>query len=145
MMHEWTVSRGLPDGDAILGTLETHGGATCYTLERAAVAIPEGRFQVTLTVSQRARGGALWAPGSDFKLPLLTGVPGRSSIRMHAGNAAQESDGCLLLGAEVQGLTLLHSRPALIRIVNLLHDADRDGDVVFLTVTGVKQPNWSKA
>lgn len=142
-MHEWTVSRGLPDGDAILGTLETHGGATCYTLERTAVAIPEGRFQVTLTVSQRARRGDLWAPGSDCVLPLLHDVPGRTAIRLHAGNAADESDGCILLGSEVQGLSLAHSRPALIRIVNLLHDADWDGDVVFLTVTGVKQPNWS--
>lgn len=144
MTYEWAVSRQTPEAESILGTLNTHGGATCYTLERTAVAIPEGRYQVTLTVSNRATRGELWAPGADFKLPLLGHVEGRSGIRLHAGNHANDSDGCILLGSDVAGVTLGHSRPAVIRIVNLLHDADRDGDVVFLTVTGMKQPNWSK-
>jgi hypothetical protein len=142
--HEWSVSRQAPDGDAILGTLDTHGGATCYTLERTVFAIPEGRYQVTLTVSQRATRGELWAPGSDFKLPLLNSVPGRDGIRMHAGNVATDSIGCILLGSEIHGVSLEHSRPSVIRIVNLLQEADTAGDLVFLTVQSLKQPNWTK-
>lgn len=144
MTHEWTVTRHTPEGDAILGTLDTHGGATCYTLERTAVAIAEGRFQVTLTESARAKRGELWAPGSDFKLPLLNYVPGRSAIRMHAGNAATDSDGCLLLGADVHGVMLANSRTAVTRIVNLLQTAERDQDLVYLTVQSLSMPNWTK-
>jgi hypothetical protein len=145
MIHEWTVSRQAPDGEAILGTLDTHGGATCYTLERTSTAIPEGRYQVTLTESARAKRGELWAPGSDFKLPLLNHVTGHEGIRMHAGNTAHDSIGCILLGSEISGLSLAHSRPAVIRIVNLLQNADTDGDVVFVTVQGLHVPNWSKS
>ncbi len=144
MTYEWTVTRQAPEGDAILGTLDTHGGATCYTLENAATAIPEGRYPVTLTVSNRAKRDELWAPGSDFKLPLINDVPGRSGIRMHAGNHASDSVGCFILGAEVQGVTLSQSRPSVIRIVNLLKNAEHDHDLVFLTVTSVKVPIWAK-
>lgn len=144
MTHEWTLSRLRPEAESILGTLDTHGGATCYTLERTSVAIPEGRYQVTLTLSQRATRGELWAPGSDFRLPLLSHVEGREGIRLHAGNVAANSDGCILLGAEIHGVTLGQSRPSVIRIVNLLHNADADGDLVFLTVLNARIPNWAK-
>ncbi len=144
MTFEWSLSRHAPDGEAIIGTLETHGGATCYTLEHTSVAIPEGRYQVTLTVSARATRGELWAPGSDFKLPLINYVPGREGVRMHAGNVFGDSSGCILLGAEVHGVSLSHSRPSVIRIVNLLQQADADGDVVFVTLQSLNMPNWTK-
>jgi hypothetical protein len=144
MIHEWALTRQLPEGDAILGVLDTHGGATCYTLERTPVAIVEGRYPVTLTVSQRATRGELWAPGSEFRLPLLGQTNGRTGIRMHAGNVATDSDGCILLGAEIQGVTLAHSRPAVIRIVNLLLEAEQAHDLVFLTVLSVRTPVWAQ-
>lgn len=144
MVHEWTVTRLDPEGDAILGTLDTHGGATCYTLERASLAIPEGRYRLTLTESARAKRGELWAPGSDFTLPLVNDVPGRTGIRMHAGNTEKDSVGCLLLGAEIHGVTLSSSRPCVTRIVNTMHSAARDGDDIFLTVGSVKTPGWAK-
>lgn len=144
MTYEWALHRQPTDGEAILGVLETHGGATCYTLERTAVAIPPGRYQVTLTVSERAKRGELWAPGSDFKLPLLSGVEGRTGIRMHAGNTVQDSDGCILLGSDVQGQTLGHSRPAVIRIVGLLAQAEADHNLVFLSLhTAMVTPGWA--
>jgi hypothetical protein len=144
MVHDWALTRQAPEGDAILGVLDTHGGATCYTLERTPVAIIEGRYPIMLTVSERARRGELWAPGSDFRLPLLGHTNGRRGIRMHAGNGAGDSDGCILLGSEIQGVTLAHSRPAVIRIVNLLLEAEQAHDLVFLTVLSVKTPNWAK-
>lgn len=145
MTYEWTVTRHLPDAETMLGTLDTSNGATCYTLERTSLAIPQGRYQVTLTVSARATRGELWAPGSDFKLPLVNYVPERSGIRMHAGNTWKDSVGCILLGSDVVGLTLGHSRPAVTRIVNLLHQAETNGDTVFLTVTSLDHiPNWTK-
>jgi len=145
--HEWTVTRQPPEGDAILGVLDTHGGATCFTLENAALAIPEGRYPVTLTVSARAKRGELWAPGSDFLLPELGNVPGRTGIRMHAGNDAQDSVGCLLLGQLIQGVQILQSRPAVIRVENLLQEAERDHDLVFVTVLTDRRhtPLWAQS
>ncbi len=132
--REWTLTRGVPDGQAIFGTFDMGGGFPCHSLERLAVAIPAGRYRLDLTVSSRASFGQLWSPYPDHRLPLLCDVPGRSGIRIHAGNVAADSEGCVLVGGEVIGASLNHSRPALTRIVNDLHDALSDGDEVWLTV-----------
>ena len=134
MTAEWTLNRKAPDEDTHLGVLDTDSGVMCYTLERTSLEIPAGRYQVVLTVSQRASRGELWTPDSRFRLPELKDVPGRTGIRIHAGNTAHDSIGCIIVGSEVDGLSLEHSRPALIRLWNMLADADVAGDSVFLTV-----------
>ena len=54
----------------------------------ANTAIPAGRYEVVITYSNR------------FKkhLPLLLNVPGYSGIRIHPGNSAADTAGCLLPG-----------------------------------------------
>ena len=54
----------------------------------ANTAIPAGRYEVVITYSNR------------FKkhLPLLLNVPGYSGIRIHPGNSAVDTAGCLLPG-----------------------------------------------
>lgn len=54
----------------------------------AKTAIPAGRYEVAITYSNR------------FKkyLPLLIGVPGYEGVRIHPGNKAEDTEGCLLPG-----------------------------------------------
>lgn len=51
-------------------------------------AIPEGKYKVTLETSGRF--------GVDT--PTLQNVPGFKYIRVHAGNTAKDTEGCLILG-----------------------------------------------
>ena len=50
-------------------------------------AIPTGRYEVTVTYS----------PHFKRNLPLLNNVPGYSGVRIHSGNTAEDTDGCILV------------------------------------------------
>lgn len=134
MIHDWTVTRSTPNGQAVLGVLSPGSGAPCYSLERLAVIIPEGTYRVTLTESQRATRKSLWAPYDDHKLPELHDVPGRTAIRIHSGNCCTESAGCLLVGSERTPTEIHESHAALTRLVNELRAAERNDDQVWLTI-----------
>jgi len=134
VIYDWLLTRQVPNGQVVLGVLDFGGGLPCVSLERFGVMIPEGRYQVMLTVSARATAGTLWAPYPDQKLPLLLDVPGRSAIRLHAGNHIMDSDGCILVGSEHDATEISQSRPVLTRVVNILRDAESSEDQVWLTV-----------
>jgi hypothetical protein len=55
---------------------------------RGATCIPEGKYKCIVTFSNRFQRD----------LPLLVNVPGFEGIRIHPGNTAENTDGCLLPG-----------------------------------------------
>ena len=81
-----------------LAALWIDGHCQCHTLVyviRPAgekvygeTAIPAGRYKLILSMSNR------------FKkiMPEVVAVPGFAGIRIHAGNTAKDTEGCLLLG-----------------------------------------------
>ncbi len=107
-----------------LGKLSINGVFECYTLEdpvRAGpkiageTAIPAGFYDVQITYSPR------------FKrmLPLLIDVRGFSGIRIHPGNTAQDTEGCILVGTarDVERGALYNSREAFDRLFAVLLEA----------------------
>lgn len=60
-------------------------------------AIPTGTYVVKLTYSNRF-GARAWASKYGGKVPEVTNVKGFSGIRIHPGNVAQDTYGCILLG-----------------------------------------------
>ena len=86
---ELLLRRSLPIApNALPGELFLDGVHAAWTLERISVAIPTGRYQITLYPS----------PHFGRVMPLLNGVPNLSMIEIHWGNAPEASDGCLLVG-----------------------------------------------
>ena len=75
---------------AVLGSLYLNGAFICYTLENAAKAIPCGMYTVQNSKS----------PKFKRELPLLHNekVPASRGIRIHRGNTANDSQGCVLVG-----------------------------------------------
>ena len=82
------------------------------TLE-PVVPIPTGEYKVELTVSGRAQRGELWTPDPEKRLLLLVDVPGYTGIRIHAGNTAKQTQGCILVGIKKDDTSLWYSRNAL--------------------------------
>ena len=85
-----TLVRYTRTDEAILGYLYLNGAFVCYTLENAAKAIPCGMYSVQNSKS----------PKFKRELPLLTSdkVSASRGIRIHVGNTAASSSGCVLVG-----------------------------------------------
>ena len=82
--------------DATTGELYVDGKFVCYTLEDAirkekikgVTAIPAGTYDVIINMSTR------------FKrlMPLLLNVPDFEGVRIHPGNTAEDTEGCIRVG-----------------------------------------------
>lgn len=124
----FTLQRLSVVDDATIGFLSCDGRLVCWTLEdvireQAGVpvtawkvpgqtAIPAGRYQVRVTLSPR------------FKrpLPLLFRVPGFEGVRIHAGNTAKDTEGCILVGLTRQQNTVRESRKALEVVMGMMKE-----------------------
>lgn len=75
---------------AVLGRLFFGGTCICYTLENRSKAIPCGTYNIANSKS----------PKFKRELPLIYGykVAESRGIRIHAGNTAKDSAGCVLVG-----------------------------------------------
>ena len=102
------------------GDLLDEGEAKVY----AETAIPFGAYKVEVTMSPR------------FKryLPLLLDVPHFTGIRIHAGNSAGDSSGCILVGLNKVKGGLVRSREYEDKLVNLLLESQKKGEKIFIEI-----------
>lgn len=119
-----------PSADgATIGTLSIDGVWECYTCEDVVrpegvpkvygrTAIPAGTYRVLIT----------WSPRFKRPLPLLQAVPGFEGVRIHAGNTADDTEGCILPGNSVGEIggkpAVLQSRAAFDRLMVKMQAAE---------------------
>ena len=87
-------------------------------------AIPEGRYAVVIT----------WSPKMQKYLPLLLGVPMFSGIRIHAGNTAEDTKGCILLGRNQIVGRVLESRKWVYELKQKIVEAKARDEPVWITI-----------
>ena len=87
-------------------------------------AIPEGRYAVVISYSPKFKQ---W-------LPILLGVPMFKGIRIHAGNTAKDTTGCILLGENRVKGKVLNSRLWLNRLKEKIVEAKERGEAVWMTI-----------
>ena len=124
---------------ATLGVLFVNGHFECFTVEdeiretpdpvatwkvKGKTAIPAGRYPVVITHS----------PRFGVRLPLLLNVPGFEGIRIHVGNRASDSEGCILPGRSRGYGCVGESRVAFGQLFTKLDTAIGRGDAVVLTI-----------
>jgi Steigviridae/Suoliviridae L,D-carboxypeptidase/transpeptidase len=106
------------DSDVTIGSLSIDGDFECWICEdpvrevigqsvaswkvKGQTAIPAGTYSVDITMSARFKR----------ELPLLIAVPGFDGIRIHPGNTAGDTEGCLLPGAMRMAKSVGQSRLA---------------------------------
>lgn len=90
--------------------------------EPAHTAIPYGKYEVTLSES----------PRFGRVLPLLLNVKGYSGVRIHAGNTADDTQGCILVGRKDRDGHITKSREMENRLLAVLRKA---GDTITIEIT----------
>ena len=95
---ELKVVRKVFSEQCTIGEFYIDNNFHCYTLEDIVrpdgvkvfgeTAIPKGRYEVLVNLSARFKK----------EMPLLLNVPGFEGIRIHSGNTAADTHGCILVG-----------------------------------------------
>ena len=136
---ELILTRHARRADYTIGRLEDENGKKiCDTLEPIwrnydggemkiprKSAIPEGSYRVVVTKSRRFQK----------YLPLLVGVPGFEGVRIHSGNTSRDTEGCILVGHNLQVGKVLWSRITLEKLMKLIENEKE----IYLTIKNTWQ------
>lgn len=79
-------------------------------------AVPTGRYKIEVTYS----------PKFKRYLPILLNVKGFSGIRVHSGNTAEDTLGCLLVGFNKEKGKVLNSRVTSDKLTALLRNTKEE-------------------
>jgi Steigviridae/Suoliviridae L,D-carboxypeptidase/transpeptidase len=118
-----------------IGTLSIDGANECFTLEDRVrpqgapkvpkqTAIPFGTYNVVVTPSQRFKRD----------LPLLENVPDFTGVRIHPGNTAEDTEGCILVGRAKWHDHVSESKLAFEALFKKIKDALARGETVTLEI-----------
>ena len=141
-MLELAIKRIWPVKGTTTGVLEADGRQVCFTLEDEVrqidgldvaewkiakeTAIPRGRYRVVIDYSQRFQ-----------KLtPHLLDVPGFTGIRIHGGNRASDTEGCIIVGERrISDEMVAECLPALEEVRELIDSATANQEETWITIT----------
>ena len=134
---EIETQREQSQADFTHSQLTIDGKPECFVVEDVVrdgpkvygkTAIPAGRYRVIITHSPRFRR----------PLPLLLDVPGFEGVRIHAGNTAKDTEGCLLPGIAKTSKGVANSRLAFSRLFKKIEAALKKGEEVWITIKDVQ-------
>ena len=122
------------------GELSIDGTFECFTLEDVVradgtkifgeTAIPAGDYTVDITRSPRFKRD----------LPLVLNVQGFDGIRIHPGNTAEDTLGCILVGRKKTKRAVQESVLAFDGLFARLKAAKKAGEPITLTIRNVAAP-----
>lgn len=141
---ELLLDRDVRSRNSTIGVLYVNGKFECFTLEDVdrglkdeqpigyikerkvfgRTAIPEGRYEVTMTYS----------PKFKRNMPLVNGVMGFDGVRIHWGNTADDSEGCPLVGQTRSIDFIGNSRNAASILLPKIEAAIANKEKVFITI-----------
>lgn len=130
------LKRKIFTSTSAVGSLYINGEFECYTLEDedklgrgekkvwAETAIPYGTYEVRIGYS----------PKFKRRLPFIKDVPGFKGIRIHPGNKAADTEGCILVGQTMRTDWVGQSRKAFEKLFKKLDKAYKEKQTITLEI-----------
>lgn len=109
--------------DAVLGGLYVGGVRLCETLENKGKLIPCGHHSLSVSMSPKFK--------RDLALIHSDAIPSSRGIRLHAGNRADQSLGCVLVGMIRDNDRLVDSKTAETIVTAL---AKQDSELIIANI-----------
>jgi len=91
---------------------------------KGQTAIPRGTYQVIIDDSVRFKR----------RMPHILNVPNFEGVRIHAGNTAEDTEGCLLTGTRRDVDYVGQSRDAFDKLFAKIEQAQLSGEKILLTI-----------
>jgi hypothetical protein len=129
----YTIGKLYINGKTICDTLEDEDRGLTQDMTEEEIrtkkvygktAVPIGKYKVVMTWSNRFRR----------EMPLLLDVKGFSGIRIHAGNTAEDTEGCILCGMNSERGKVLNSRVHTEHVYTYIRNGMRDKDGVTIDI-----------
>lgn len=131
-----------------IGKLYVNGVYFCDTLEDAVrtiapngvgkikgqTAIPYGGYEVTIDVVSPRFSKSASYKRIDGKLPRLLEVPHFEGVLIHAGNTAEDTEGCILVGENTAKGRLTNSLNTFYKLYPQLQKARLLGQKIWITI-----------
>jgi hypothetical protein len=120
--------------DSTIGKLYVNEEFECYTLEdlerpikiKGKTAISVGRYEIIIDDSQRF----------GRQLPILLNVPDFEGVRIHSGNTAADTEGCILVGVIKNESSIGESKVAFEQLFNKLKPAS-ETEKIFIEIVSM--------
>ncbi len=131
------VTRTTYTDESTIGKMMVDGLFECFTLEDVPrkkkiwgkTAIPAGQYEVVIADSPRFKR----------KLPRLLDVPGFNGVLIHPGNTAEDTHGCILVGATASEDFIGSSRAAFKKLFAKLEQAAARGEKITIRIENTIQ------
>lgn len=136
----YTIGHLYVDGNYCCDTVEDRDRGLSQSLpvsvniakkRKGMTAIPTGRYRVTLEVQSPKFSKYKAYAWCDGYLPRLINVPAFDGVLLHAGNSANDTDGCLLVGQNLVVGKVLNSMATLKKLYEILKSAK---DSIYITI-----------
>lgn len=142
----YTIGKLFINGEYFCDTLEdTDRGLTDTMTEedilkvkvKGNTCIPYGKYEITLNIKSPKYSNFIkykYAAFAEGKIPRLLNVKGFEGILIHAGNTADHTDGCILVGENKVKGQVINSQATWTNLYKLMKAANDKKEPITITI-----------